>query len=129
MNIENNIENYIENNIELIDSSLNDFFINAYTDGINDEYLNAIIHVMTRAGIETTSARQSALHYILTRLFEDYQGEDAFLDYWIRYNLINYFGFTFEEIFTYIIENRNEFISEYIDIAQNAAGIWRVRLL
>lgn len=69
-----------------------------------------------------------ALHYILTRQFEDYQGDNDFLDSWIRYNLINYLGFTFEEIFTYIIENRNEFISEYIDIAQNAAGIWRVRL-
>lgn len=122
------IAEYLEKNIDLIDNDLNGFFINAYTDGINDTDLSTIIEYLDAAEIEHKKYREMALHYILTRQFEDYQGDNDFLDSWIRYNLINYLGFTFEEIFTYIIENRNEFISEYIDIAQNAAGIWRVRL-
>ena len=124
-----NIVQYIENNIELIDTDLNGFFINAYTDNISDSDMEFIIKTLETAEISCDSYRENALHYILSMQFECYQGEDTSLDNWIRSNLINYIGFKFEEIYNYIVENRTEFISKYLDIVLDSSNnYWRIKV-
>ena len=122
-----NINEYIERNIELIDYDLTGFFINAYTDAINSKDLIGIIVTLNKANINSHNARNNAMHYILTRHFEDYQGHSTTVINFIRQNLINYFGFSLQEIEDYIIANRQEFESEYIHIDQEAiSGNWMV---
>lgn len=110
------VDKYIENNIDLIDSSLIDFFINAYTDAINDGDFMHILNRFNSAGIEHGADRLSALHYILTKQFEDYYKDKIFLDAWIRCNLINYLGFPLEYIYNYILENKEELLPSHLEL-------------
>lgn len=121
-----NLNDYIEKNIDLIDTDLTGFFINTYTDNLNSLALNKIIDTLNKAGINSHNDRNNAMHYILTRHFEDYQGNSTTVTNFIRVNLMNYFGFSLEEIEDYIIANRQEFESEYLHIDQAVSGNWMV---
>lgn len=110
------VDRYIEENIDLIDSSLTDFFINAYADAINDGDFNHILNRFNTAGIEHEADRLSALNYILTRQFEDYYTDKTFLDAWIRVNLINYLGFSFEYIYNYILQNKEALFPSHLKL-------------
>ena len=100
------VARFLKTNKSLLDKDMNEFFHSAY-NGLNWYQMDELVHILDEAGIETLTARENVLRFVITMQTEVLEKPITVKTFANRY-IKGALGFATEDIIEYIMENSNE---------------------
>ena len=113
------VKRFLKVNWPLLDKDMNEFFHIAY-NGLNWHQMDELVAALDEAGIETLTARENVLRFVITMQMEVLENSIPVRTFANRY-VKGALGFSTPDIVEYIMENSDEWD---VNIAFHDGDYW-----